>query len=54
MTVVGSGFDVAVDKKHHYILVTTDVPANAPRPPLSTEKGQELNLIALKHNGHNS
>lgn len=54
MTVVGSGFDVAVDKKHQYILVTTDVPANAPPPPLSTEKGQQLNLIAMKHNGHAS
>ena len=54
MTVIGSGFDVAVDKKHHYILVTTDVPAKAPQPPLSTEKGQQLSLIALKQYGHAS
>jgi len=54
MTVVGSGFDVAVDKKHHYILVTTDVPAISLRPPVSTEKGQQLNLIAMKQYGHGS
>src|SRR2546425_12806942 len=54
MTVVGSGFDVAVDKNHHYILVTTDVPSNAPRPPLSLEKGQQLNLVAMKQHGHAS
>ena len=45
-TVVGSQFDAAVDKKHHYIMITADVPANAPKPPLSVEKGQELSLLA--------
>ncbi len=48
-TVVGSRFDCAVDKRHHYVIVTADVPRNAPKPPLSLEKGQELNLLAHGH-----
>src|SRR5437879_12721042 len=43
MTVVESAFDVAVDKKHHYILVRTQLPENAPRPPLSTPKRHPTN-----------
>ncbi len=48
-TVVGSRFDCAVDKRHHYIIVTADVPKNFPDPPLSVEKGQQLNLLAHGH-----